>query len=110
VRAEERRAADPARAAERTARMYRSMAGVDCGGAWAGGGGRGSVGEGGGEEGGGGGASAGAFERTAEDAVARAWAEERTEEAQEDGGGGEIRQPGGVDAAKCEKWLSPELA
>ena len=70
---------------------------------------------GGGGRGGAGGAEGGStcasvLERTAEDAVARAWVEERTEEAQEDGGGGEIRQHGGVDAEKCEKWLSPELA
>ena len=74
--------------------MYRSTAGVDCGGAWAGEGGRGGVGEGGGEEGGG--ACAGVLERTVEDAAARAWAEERMEAVAEDDDGGEIWQPGGV--------------
>ena len=54
----------------------------------------GGAGEGGGEEGGG--TCAGALERTEEDAAAQAWAEERTEAAQEDDGGDEIWQPSGV--------------
>ena len=74
--------------------MYRSTAGADCGGACAGSGGCGGAGEGGGEEGGG--ACAGALEQTAEDAAARAWAEERIEVAAENDGGSEIRQPGGI--------------